>query len=128
MPALVHASASPDSSSAAAWDSTDFCAVLVIDAAGRIVAANLSARQLWAAGERALAGRCVAELFGLKPVPSEAEPGAGEWKVFKALALDRWAMLAAHAIPAAPRETRVRLERAFGGAGSFIATILPRSN
>ncbi len=104
----------------------DLCAVLVLDAGGRVVAANRSARQLWAAPDKALVGFPFGGLFGLESVSAEPQSAETQWKALSTATVDRWTSSLARPLSGPPREVRVRLERALGGAGSFIATIQPR--
>ena len=121
-------SAARDSFSAANADLADraeFCAVLVLDASGKVVAANSSARRLWTAVDKSLVGLPFAWLFRLDGDSAELEFCDSRWKAMKTSALDCWTQLAAQPLDGLPCDVRVRLERALGGAGSYIATIQP---
>jgi hypothetical protein len=108
-------------------DEADLCAVLVLDASGNVVAANRSARHLWAGADRAFVRSAFAELFVSKLDSNDPEFLETESKVLIAGALDRWTPLVAKPLDGQPRAVRVRLERALGGAGSYIATIQPQT-
>ncbi|MDO8544765.1 MAG: PAS domain-containing protein [Opitutaceae bacterium] len=109
-----------------AIDEADLCPVLVVDASGRVVAANRSARQLWAAPDKFFVGLPFAALFAPGSNSSNSELLERQWKDLSAVVMDNWAPLAAQVVGGPPREVRVRLERAFGGAGSYIAAIQPQ--
>jgi hypothetical protein len=94
--------------------------VLVLDATGRVVASNLSARKMWAAETRLLVGLSLARLFG---EPGETSNGDEVFfKAFRASALDRWAGVTIRPLTGDSFAMRARLERAAGGAGSYIVT------
>lgn len=101
----------------------ELCAVLVLDALGHVVATNRSARQLWRVEKGSLVGVPVAELL----VSRESAPELPEarWKALLGQTLERTGLFLARPLDAAPREVGVRVERSFGGAGSYIATIHP---
>src|SRR2546427_9976665 len=69
--------------------SADFCAVVVLDAHGRITAANGSARQLWQTGEAELVGEAFASLFVFEGVSTDPEFLEAQWAGVLASALDR---------------------------------------
>ncbi len=102
----------------------DACAVLVLDRAGRIVAANPSARLLWQTGPNELLGDAFASLFAFEVTSTDPEFLEAQWEVLLASALERTATLTAQPREQAPREVRVRLEPNLAGEG-YIATILP---
>ncbi|ACB75446.1 PAS domain-containing protein [Opitutus terrae] len=101
----------------------DLCAAVVLDATGKIVAVNQSARQLWSASDRSLIGRPFAQLFVLDAAPEAADAAVARWRILSAETLDRTTVLTALPLTGAKREVRVRLERAVGGAGSYLATV-----
>jgi two-component system, cell cycle sensor histidine kinase and response regulator CckA len=118
----------PASQSAAAGggaSTADFCGVLVLDAGGSIVAANSSAREITSVGDIALIGQPFAALFVFEIVSTDAEFLAAQWDALRESALDRWTPLSLQSPAGAPREVRVRLERAVGGAGTYIAMLQP---
>ncbi len=100
------------------------CAVLVLDASGKIVAVNGSARQLWAVAGKSLVGLPLAGFFESEaPVVATAEADEERWQELRTRTLDRWVSLATRATDGSVQDVHVRLERALGGAGSYIATI-----
>jgi PAS domain-containing protein len=106
---------------------SDLCGVFVVDADGKVVASNASARALWSTATRPLISLPLAALFSSTSV--SPEPGEGEvaeqWRQLKSDAMDRWTLRQARRLDDAPTgEVRLRLERASGGAGSYIATVL----
>jgi len=104
----------------------DFCAVLVLDAGGKITAANASARALWQTGERELIGEAFASLFAFEIVSNDPEFLEAQWEVVLASALDRQTVLNAQPRERAPREVRVRIEKPLGaGATGYFATVQP---
>lgn len=106
-------------------DEVALCAALVIDASGKVVAANQSARDLLGIPAKSLIGLSVPGLFTPGGVRSESDGAADEWKSLCAAALDRWTRVRAHPPGNPPVDVRVRLERAFGGAGTYMAVLLP---
>jgi PAS domain S-box-containing protein len=103
----------------------DFCAVVMLDSAGRVTTANSSARKLWQTGENELVGDAFASLFAFEVVSSDPEFLEAQWDVLLASALDRGASLNAQPREGAPFEVRVRLEKIIGGVAGYIATIQP---
>ena len=84
--------------SAAARDAAA-CAVLVLDVAGKITAANATARTLWQTGENELVGEPFAGLFAFEIVSSDPEFLEAQWEGLLITALDKDAALSAQ-----PRE------------------------
>ncbi len=109
------------------------CAVLVLDAAGRVTAANATARALWQTGPGELVGDAFAALFAFEVTSSDPEFLEAQWEVVLAGALDKSATLNAQPREGAPREVSVRLEKAHAPAHAsgaadgpgYLATILP---
>ena len=101
---------------------TDFCAAFVIDASGKIVAHNRTAGDLWGAGRRPLVTVPFAALFEAAPADAAAEAA---WAAFKAEAGDRPAPRGFRLPDGTRVGMGVRIERAFGGGGSYIATVRP---
>lgn len=98
--------------------------VFVIDAEGKIVATNEGARQLWAASREVLTGREFTTLFRHESVSTVTALGeAMDWRTLRRLGLEAWVTLAAEACDGTRQEVRMRVERAVGGAGSYIATV-----
>jgi hypothetical protein len=107
-------------------DAAARCAVLVLDASGKVVAANRSARHLWAAMDKSLVGFSFAELLAVAGVVGDPDTPGAQWKALSTAALNRSTPLIAQPLDGSAREVYVQLERALGGAGSYIATIQPR--
>ncbi len=103
----------------------DFCAVLQLDAAGRVTGANAAARTLWQSGADSLAGEAFSALFAFEVVSSDPEFLEAQWEVLLASTLDRDTVLSARPRDGAPREVRVRLEPALGGGPGYLATVRP---
>lgn len=114
----------PDPRSATAGETT-LCAALVLDSTGKVVATNESARQLWAAPDRSLVGTPVSDLLLTERTASDAISAHLSWKTFSTAALNQWAAFVAQPHNGPPRAVRIRLERAVGGAGSYIAVVVP---
>ena len=113
------------SRSTAAGDAAGFCAVLALDAQGRVTGASSSARQLWQTAENELVGDHFASLFVIEVVSNDPEFLEAQWDVLLASALDRPATLTAQPREGAPREVSVRLEKNLGPAAGYLATIQP---
>ncbi|PAW67322.1 MAG: hypothetical protein B9S34_05805 [Opitutia bacterium Tous-C1TDCM] len=103
----------------------DFCALLALDAAGRITGANAAARTLWQTGAESLAGEAFAGLFAFEVVSGDPEFLEAQWEVLLASTLDRDTVLSARPRDGAPREVRVRLEPALAGGDGFLVTVRP---
>ena len=67
----------------------DFCAVLLLDPAGRITAANVSARLLWQTGGSELLGEAFVSLFEFDVVSRDADFLNAQWDAVLGSALDR---------------------------------------
>jgi PAS domain-containing protein len=103
--------------------------VLVLDADGRVVAANSSARELWRAGPKPLVGIPLVGLLGSDAVGSEPGFAIIQWELLRKAALDRLMDVSVQPVDGrARRRMRLRLERSQGGAGTFIALLLPDRN
>lgn len=109
-------------------DGADLCAVLVLDASGKVVAVNDSARALWGAGKLELVGIAFARLRTDTPSVAKQEDSEAAWKAFLADAGGRWTSMSIRSRDGSARDVRVRLERALGGAGTYIATVQPRTS
>lgn len=107
-------------------DEAELCAAFVLDASGRIVAVNRSGRQLLGASDRPLVGLPFAGFFRLRASPTESESPEAQWESLRTATLDHWSALTAQPMNGPPHPAQVRIERAFGGAGTYIATVLPR--
>jgi hypothetical protein len=99
--------------------------MFVIDAGGTIVAANLSAYELFRNSSRSFVGAFFPGLFATTIDDHVGEETDSQWKEFKAEMLDRWTFCRTRQTCPSPYDVRVRLERGVGGAGSFIATVRP---
>ena len=102
----------------------EFCAVLVLAANGRVLAANSTARQLWQTGESELIGDPFASLFSFEVVSNDPEFIQAQWEVLLA-GLGHHTLLTAQPREGAPREVRVRIEQQIGGSAAYIATVQP---
>ena len=100
-------------------------AVLLLDAAGCVTAANASARALWQTGETELVGEPFATLFAFEIVSHDPEFLEAQWEALLISALDRSATLSAQPREGAPRDVRVRLEKILGPVPGYIAAIQP---
>lgn len=105
----------------------DLCAVFVIDAGGKVVASNASARRLWSAGERALVTLPFAALFELDESEADSDQLAAAWLTLKAQANERWTQVTALPFGGGSVDAWLRIERAAGGAGSYFASVVPRA-
>lgn len=115
----------PDSSSASVSSPKDaaLCAVLILDAMGKVVASNRSARELWGTGSASLVGLTFAQLFAIETVSGNALVAEAQWKSQTAASLDRWTTATVQPKHGPAREVLLRLERSFGGAGSYIGMV-----
>lgn len=108
-----------------AENASDVCAAFVIDADGNVLASNSTARELWRAEKQSLVATPFVQLF----VPDPASPASGEtvgtWAALKTEAGQRWKSCLARLHDGAEIAVRVRIERAFGGGGSYIAVAQP---
>ena len=104
----------------------DFCAVLLLDPAGRITAANVSARLLWQTGGSELLGEAFVSLFEFDVVSRDADFLNAQWDAVLGSALDRQTVLTAQPREAPPREVHVRIEMLMGApAAGYVATVQP---
>jgi two-component system cell cycle sensor histidine kinase/response regulator CckA len=99
--------------------------VLVLDAAGKITAANASAYALWQTGDGKLIGESCAALFAFEVASNDPEFLTAQWEVLLDSTLNRTTPLQAQPREGAPRDVRVRLEKLPGPAAGYIATIQP---
>ncbi|MCX6950877.1 MAG: PAS domain-containing protein [Verrucomicrobia bacterium] len=98
---------------------------MLLDSGGRVTAANASARTLWQTGENELIGEPFASLFAFEIVSTDPEFLEAQWEALLISALDRSATVSAQPREGAPREVRVRLEKALGPTPGYIAAVLP---
>ena len=99
--------------------------MLVLDALGKVTAANASARTLWQTGDNELIGEALPTLFVSEITSSDPEFLEVQWEVLLESALNRSTTLQAMPREGAPREVRLRLEAIFGPAAGYIATVQP---
>jgi two-component system, cell cycle sensor histidine kinase and response regulator CckA len=99
--------------------------VVLLDAGGKITAANESARKLWQVAEGELIGEQFASQFAFEVVSNDPEFLEAQWDVVLAGALNRDAVLSAQPREGAPHEVRVRLEKNLGTASGYVATLQP---
>ncbi|MEI7552122.1 MAG: ATP-binding protein [Verrucomicrobiota bacterium] len=100
------------------------CAVLWVDEAGRVTAANATAQALWRTGPDELVGEHLVRLIQFDVVSDDADGLAAHWEVLLATALDTSARLAIQPRTGAAQDMLVRLERNLGAAPGYIATAL----
>ena len=98
-------------------------AVVLVDAAGRITAANATARALWQVSEAELIGESFAALFFFEVVSDDADWREAQWEVVLGATLERTPTLTIQPRESAPREQLVRLEPTLGGASGYIAVV-----
>lgn len=100
--------------------------VLVVDAAGSVVASNSSAREVWHATSRSLVNLPVVRLLGSGDGVAEPSFAEVQWQVLRSAALDRSLVVLVRPVDGAhPFSMRLCLERAHGGGGTYIATLWP---
>ncbi len=97
--------------------------MLLLDASGRITAANASARLLWQTADAELVGEHFASLFAFDVVSNEADWLEAQWDVLLSAALEQAISLKAQPREGAPREVRVRLEKALAVAPGYFALV-----
>ena len=117
--------ASASGTATASASGAEPCAVLVLDGAGKITAANASARKLWQTGANELVGEAFAGLFAFEIVSNDPEFLEAQWEGLVITAVDKEATLSAQPREGAPREVRVRLEKILGAPAGYIATVQP---
>ena len=98
-------------------------AVLLLEAGGRITAANSTARALWQVSEAELMGESFSSLFFFEVVSEGADWLEAQWDVVLATTLERTTALTIQPREGAPRLQNVRLEPALGGASGYIAVV-----
>ncbi|HLP24918.1 MAG TPA: hypothetical protein VK477_04525 [Acidobacteriota bacterium] len=103
----------------------DTCAAFVLDADGIVVASNTSARVFWSDVARPLVTMPFTTLFAADVASQDPEGLAQQWLQLKRDGLDRWTLRVARRLDGSTLEVRLRLERASGGGGSYIATVQP---
>jgi two-component system cell cycle sensor histidine kinase/response regulator CckA len=98
-------------------------AVLVLDDAGRVTAANQASKTLWQTGATELVGEFFPGLFELDIVSEEPRMMEAQWDVLLAATLDKSAILSVQPREGAPRPMVVRSEKAISAAGGYIVVI-----
>ena len=98
---------------------------MLLDAAGRVTAANATAQALWQAEPGALVGAHFASLLAFDVVSDDADWLESQWEVILATALDQTVPLDVQPKGGAPCDMRVRIEETLGNPPGFIATVLP---
>ena len=102
-------------------------AVLVIDASGKVVAANTTARTLWQDKAKPLVNAALPELVAYAADPASTPPPAGRWEQFRLAALDQALPVELRPVDgSSSRPMTIRLERSYGGGGTYIAALVPR--
>ncbi len=119
----MSASSSTDLATAQSSGPTPAAAVLLLDATGRITAANPTSRALWQVSESELIGESFSSLFHFDVVSEGADWAEAMWDVVLATTLERTATLSIQPREGAPRDQSVRLEPALGGATGYIAVV-----
>ena len=98
--------------------------MLLLDAAGRVVASNASARDFWPA--RPLVGEAFASLFAFEILSTDPDFLEAQWEVLLASTLNRTTPLTLQPDTGGrPRERCVRLEPVNGGPAGYLATLQP---
>lgn len=122
---MANAATHPIAAPAPVGATADVSPVFVIDAAGRVVATNRSACVFWATGNQSMVGLNFVQLF--EPDPGNDVAGfETRWTALRAAAFESWTPLVARTLRTDRAVTRVRLERSIGGAGTYIAIVLPQ--
>ena len=99
--------------------------VLILDAEGRVTAANHSARSLWQTSNRDPVGGHFANLIQFDLVSDEPGWIVAQWKVLLNATLDQNTLLITKPVIGAPRQVIVRLETHLGATPGYIATLQP---
>ncbi len=99
--------------------------MLVLDATGKITAANASAHALWQIDESGLIGEAFAALFAFEITSSDPEFLEAQWEVLLDSALNRTTLLQTQPRAGDPRDVSVRLEKNLGPISGYLATIQP---
>ena len=100
-------------------------AVLLLDASGRVTAANATARSLWQITEAELLGEPFPSLFHFEVVSDGPEWLEAQWDVILSVALERTALLTVQPRESAPHNRSVRIEPALGAHSGYIAVVQP---
>jgi PAS domain S-box-containing protein len=100
-------------------------AVLVLDAAGKVISANQESKALWQTGTSELVGDFFPTLFSVDVVSDDAEVLQAQWEIMLAATLDKGAVLDIQPREGAPRPMAVRTEKAIGSGAGYIVTLAP---
>ena len=116
---------SVSASSASAHVAPELSAVLLLDADGRVTAANHSARALWGTTGREPVGGHFCSLIQFDG--NSDEPGwiIAQWKALLNSTLDQNALLVTKPAGGMPRNVFARLETHLGATPGYIATVQP---
>ncbi len=98
-------------------------AVLVLDAAGKVLSANQESKSLWQTGTGELVGEFFPELFSLEVVSDEPEMLQAQWEIMLAATLGKTAVMDVLPKEGAPRPMSVRTEKAMGSGFAYIVTL-----
>ena len=99
--------------------------VLLLDAAGRVTAANSAARTLWQADAAGLIGQLFASLFAFEIVSSDPDFLDAQWDALLASALNRDATLSAQPRTGDPVTVSVRIEPLPDTTAGYLVTAQP---
>ncbi|MEO6874157.1 MAG: PAS domain-containing protein, partial [Opitutaceae bacterium] len=113
------------SQSASSLPLPELSAVLLLDADGRVTAANHSARSLWQTTNREPVGTHFASLFQFDLVSDEPGWIVAQWKVLLNATLDQHALLITKPKSGVSRHVTTRLETHLGTTQGYIATVQP---
>jgi two-component system, cell cycle sensor histidine kinase and response regulator CckA len=118
-------SAQPDLShtSANSGTASSPLAVLVLDAAGKVLSANQESKALWQTGSGELVGEFFPDLFSLDVVSDDPEMVQAQWEIMLAATLGKTAVLDVRPKEGAPRPMSVRTEKAMGSGFAYIVTL-----
>jgi PAS domain S-box-containing protein len=97
-------------------------AVLVLDEAGKVTAANQGAKALWQTGAGELVGEAFPGLFEID-VSDEPRMVEAQWDVLLSATLGKSAILSVQPREGAPRPMVVRAEKAIGPADGYIVVV-----
>ena len=100
-------------------------AILLVDMAGKVAAANQSAQALWQTGPDELVGESFSSLFALDVVTDDQEWLEAQWEILLGATLERPTELSIQPREGAPRQMSVKLEKALGTPAGYIAVIAP---
>ncbi len=113
------------SSPASQHPATPPVAILVLDIAGTVVAANAAAHQLWGVPEGHLAGEAFVRLFAFEVISDEPDWLETQWAAVQAIARDQSAAFVARPHDGDARSVQVRIEQPAGLGDRLLATVQP---